>query len=185
MNKLLKTIKNIYSIFSICLIVLGIFLIFKPESSLYLIFKIAGFVFIGFGISKIIGYFTKDFLQLAFQHDLAMGVISILIGISLFFYSDNVIRILSICIGLFMVIDALLKIQTSIDARKIGIGRWQIILFIGIITALIGGLLFFKPFESTKLILQLTGFNLFIDGLLNLFVVQSTVETINKNNIDF
>ncbi len=41
--------------------------------------------FLGFGIIKRIGCFSKDIFQLAFQHDLAMGIVSMLIGAIMLF----------------------------------------------------------------------------------------------------
>ena len=96
------------------------------------------------------------------------------------FQTENMIRILAVIISLFMIIDALLKIQTAIDAKKIGIEKWWLILVIGISVATIGVILFFEPFHGTQVIVRFIGFILFIDGILNLCVVQNTVSTMKK-----
>ena len=177
----IKRLKTAYSVFSICLLLFGTFILIYPNASIHIVYKVGGVIFIGFGITKMIGYFSKDIFQLAFQHDLAMGIVSILIGLIMLFQTENMIRILAIIISLFMIIDALLKIQTAIDAKKIGIEKWWLILVIGISVAVIGVILFFEPFHGTQVIVRFIGFILFIDGILNLCVVQNTVSTMKKD----
>lgn len=60
-----------------------------------------GMILIIYGIVKVIGYFSDDLYCLAFQYDLACGLFLIAMGMIL--------------------LDALLKIQISKDARKFGL----------------------------------------------------------------
>ena len=82
--------------------------------------------------------------------------------------------------GLFMLIDALLRMQTALDARKIGVKRWRMILICSFLVALTGAMLFMKPYEGRSAIVMLMGINLIIDGILNLFVVQNTVSIMRR-----
>ena len=47
--------------------------------------------------------------------------------------------------------------------------------------AFVGILLLVTPFETAGMIVRLIGLNLSLDGILNLFVVRNTVETIRRN----
>ena len=47
--------------------------------------------------------------------------------------------------------------------------------------AIVGILLLVAPFETMSIIVRLIGLNLCLDGILNLFVVRNTVETIRRN----
>lgn len=178
--KVLKRVKIAYSIVSLTLLLYGFFLVVYPKLGIQWIYKIGGVLFIGIGIAKVIGYFSKDILQLAFQHDLAMGIVSIVIGILMLMWTKDMIRILTILLGLFMLIEALLKIQTAIDARQIGFKKWWLILVIGISTAVIGGLLIAAPIRGTNLIIRLIGLTILTYGLMNLYVVQNTVNTFRR-----
>lgn len=73
--KVLKRVKIAYSIVSLTLLLYGFFLVVYPQLGIQWIYKIGGVLFIGIGIAKVTGYFSKDILQLAFQHDLAMGIV--------------------------------------------------------------------------------------------------------------
>ena len=137
-----------------------------------------------FGIVKLFGYFSRDLLQLAFQFDFAMGIISSLLGFLMIFWSKQFMETLIIGMGLFMLADALLRVQTALDAKMIGVKSWWLILIMALITAVIGPLLFLKPYNGLEEIMLLIGFNLVIDGIINLFVVQSTVDNIKRKKHD-
>ena len=141
----LVRVKNAYTVMTICLIALGTALLFAPQLGLRTLCVVYGVFLIVYGVTKLSGYFAKDLFQLAFQFDLALGIVSIVLGIIIIEKSEYIIEILSTAIGIFMLVDAALKIQTA------------------------------------GMIVRLIGLNLSLDGILNLFVVRNTVETIRRN----
>lgn len=141
----LVRVKNAHTVMTICLIALGAALLFAPQLGLRTLCVVYGVFLIVYGVTKLSGYFAKDLFQLAFQFDLALGIVSIVLGIIIIEKSEYIIEILSTAIGIFMLVDAALKIQTA------------------------------------GMIVRLIGLNLSLDGILNLFVVRNTVETIRRN----
>ena len=141
----LVRVKNAYTVMTICLIALGAALLFAPQLGLRTLCVVYGVFLIVYGVTKLSGYFAKDLFQLAFQFDLALGIVSIVLGIIIIEKSEYIIEILSTAIGIFILVDAALKIQTA------------------------------------GMIVRLIGLNLSLDGILNLFVVRNTVETIRRN----
>lgn len=178
----LRRVKQIYSVFAGCLIIFGIILLMKPGMAAEVFCDMCGVLLLVFGIVKLFGYFSRDLLQLAFQFDFAMGIISSLIGFIMLFWSKQFMETLIIGMGVFMLADALLRVQTALDEKRIGVKLWWIILVIALITAVIGTLLFLKPYNGLEGVVILIGLNLIIDGILNLFVVQSTVSIIRRKN---
>ena len=176
----LRPLKAAYSVLSICLIGVGLLLSINPLMEEPVLYRICGIVLLVFGVVKIAGYFSKDIFQLAFQFDLAMGVISSIIGVILIFHTTWPIGKVSVCMGIFMLADALLKLQTTIDAKKFGIEKWWMMLLMAVPVAVIGVLLLILQFESNTYIMKLLGLNLCIDGILNFLTVQSTVRTMNR-----
>lgn len=171
----LKALKDIYSACAVFMIILGILLLWKPGMAASTFCRICGVLLILLGIARIAGYFSRDLLQLAFQFDFAMGVVSGLMGIAMVVWPQKLLNVFMITLGLFVLADALLRIQTALDAKRIGVESWWIILVVSILTALLGAILFFEPYGSTRAIVILIGLNLIIDGILNLYVVRSTV----------
>ena len=91
--KRLRTAKIGYLILSAALCVLGVVLIAMPELSAQWLCRFAGGLMLVFGTIKIIGYFSRDLYRLAFQHDLAMGILQLVLGCVLIFRASPVINI--------------------------------------------------------------------------------------------
>lgn len=178
----LKAVKQLYTITTLCFVVIGFILAIWPQIGLDVMCKIVGVFLITHGILRLAGYFSKDLFQLAFQFDLGLGIISFILGILMIFRSNTFINIITICIGVFMVVDAALRIQTAIEARKFGIVTWWVILVMAIIVAVIGVLLLFVPFKTVTMITRVMGVCLCFDGIMNLIVVRNTVQTIRRKD---
>lgn len=86
--------------------------------------------------------------------------------------------------GLTAMTDALLRIQTAIEARRFGIGRWWLIFAAAVPTAVIGILLVFKTAESTGALMVTLGVLLLADGILNLITVLTAVKIIQNQYPD-
>ena len=140
--KSLKAIKNSYSILTICLILVGAVLLIWPHMALGAICKMCGIFLIIFGLVKLTGYFSKDIFQLAFQYDLGLGIASIIFGLIMVIRSWATIQLFSICIGIFLLIDAALKMQTAFESKKFGFRYWWVTLLIAINVCILGILLF-------------------------------------------
>lgn len=172
----LKMIKIIYSILAVIFIIFGVCLMMKPELSLSIICRLAGVLFLVYGFVKITGYFTRDIYELAFQFDFAMGLFSLAIGCALIFFIDGVITFFPTFMGVVILTDSVFKIQTSLDAKRFGLRKWWLILFVAVLAGLAGFLLIIYPREISELIIMFVGLNLIIDGILNLWIVIYTVK---------
>ena len=111
-------VKNAYTVMTICLIALGAALLFMPQLGLKTMCMLYGVFLIIYGVTKLSGYFAKDLFQLAFQFDLALGIVSIVLGIIIIKKTEYIIEILSTAIGIFMLVDGAFKIQTAVEAKR-------------------------------------------------------------------
>ena len=174
----LRVAKLGYIIISITLCVLGVILITVPDFSAALLCSIGGIIMILFGGVKILGYCAKDLYRLAFQHDLACGILLIALGAVMIFRTNPMITILCMIHGIYVLADGLLKIQIAIDSKAFGIRKWWLILSIAILTGITGFLLIFRPSESTQMIMTLFGITLLAEGILNLITILTAVKII-------
>ena len=179
-NKRLRAAKYGYIIVSILICALGITLIAVPDFSVSLLCWIGGVLLIAFGCVKILGYMSKDLYRLAFQFDLAFGILLIVIGVVLILRTDAMIHIICALLGIFILSDSLLKIQIAIDSKAFGIRRWWMILSAAIITGVIGFLLLFRPYESSQTVMVLMGISFLGEGILNLTTVLTAVKILQK-----
>lgn len=178
LNNRIKAAKTGYIIISILLCVLGIVLIAVPDFSVTLLCVLGGGIMMLFGLVKIIGYCSKDLYRLAFQFDLAFGILFVVLGFILIIRTDAMVNLICIVMGICVLADALLKIQISIDSRAFGIKKWWLILAMAILTGVAGFLLIFRPSESIQIIMILFGIVLVTEGVLNLITILITVKII-------
>lgn len=182
--KSIRAAKIGYIIVSAILCAFGILLIAKPDLSLSLIGIIVGIVLIAFGIVKLIGYFSKDLYRLAFQFDLAFGILLIALSIAILVRPENMMSFLCIVLGIAILADGLFKIQIALDARRFGLGTWWLILSLAIIAGVIGAVLVFRPAESALILTILLGIALLTEGILSLCVALCAVKIIRHQQPD-
>ena len=149
-----------YIVISLALCVFGIMLIVNPDISLAAFGVFTGVCLIVFGAVKIIGYLSKDLYRLAFQYDLAFGILMIALGIMVILEPNNVIDTICVAIGIAFLTDGLLKIQIAIDARSFGIKQWWLVLSMAILAVVVGILLVFRTAESVRTLMVLLGISL-------------------------
>lgn len=165
---------------SALLCVLGVVLMAVPDFSATLLCWIGGLLLILFGLVKIIGYCAKDLYRLAFQYDLAFGILLIALGTVLIVHADFMMNVICIFFGICILADALLKIQVSIDSKAFGIRPWWLIFAAALVTAVVGFLLVLRPSESVETIMLLLGMALFTEGILNLVTILTAVKIVRK-----
>ena len=169
--KQLKIVKNVYIIMSLLFCALGIFLMAKPESSVRMLCVLMGTMLILYGIIKVSGYFTRDAFCLAFQFDLAFGILLMAVGVIMIARKNFAVDLIFSVFGILILADALFKIQMSVDAKRFARA-----------TGVIGVLVFIRPFDAAATMMILVGFSIFLEGLLNLCVALLTIRII-KNRL--
>lgn len=179
-NKRIQAAKLGYILLSVALCVLGGVLIAVPDFSAALLCRLVGVTMLLFGAVKIIGYCSKDLYRLAFQYDLAFGILLIALGGILLFRPDTMVQIICIIMGVCVLADALLKIQISIDSKAFGLEKWWLILVAAILTGVAGFLLVLRPMESARAVMILLGVTLITEGLLNLTTILTAVKIIRR-----
>lgn len=175
-NKRIQTAKIGYLIISTLLCALGILLVALPDFSAELFCRISGIIMLLFGFIKMIGYFSKDLYRLAFQFDLASGILLMALGIIMMLRANVMISIICIILGIYVLADALLKVQIAIDAKAFGIAKWWLILAAAVLTGIFGFLLVLRPSESARIMMVLLGLTLITEGVLNFVTILTAVK---------
>ena len=88
---LIKKAKHAYITISVIMLVLGLVLLIWPKMSLSVLCYLIGAMLIIGGVVKLVGYFSKDLYRLAFQFDLAFGILSILLGVVFIIHPEHII----------------------------------------------------------------------------------------------
>lgn len=180
----MRTAKTGYIVLSLVLFLMGLFLLIFPKTVGNVFANVLGIAMILFGVIKVIGYFSKDLFRLAFQYDLAFGILIILVGIATIHRPGELLEFLCMVIGVLILSDGLFKIQMSMDAKVFGIHKWWLILSLAVIAGVFGALLLFNPTEGSLVIMRLIGVALMAEGIMNLATVLTAVKIIKHQKKD-
>ena len=78
---------------------------------------------IGFGAVKLMGYFSRDLYRLAFQFDLAYGILLIVLGLIVLVRPVQLVSFFCLVLGICILADGLFKIQAASDSKRFGLRR--------------------------------------------------------------
>lgn len=180
----MRAAKTGYIIMSVLLCVLGVVLFVWPGVSVAVIGELLGIGMIVFGAVKVAGYLSRDLFRLAFQYDLAFGVLLMALGIVTLTHPGETIGFLCVVYGILVLSDGLFKVQIAVDAKRFGIDRWWAILLAAACAGVLGVLLVLRPGEGAQALTMLLGASLFLDGVMNLLVALLTVKIIRHQQPD-
>ena len=180
----MRTAKIGYIIMSVLLCIWGVLLIAIPDISLSLIGILCGAMFIIFGIIRLVGYFSRDLYRLAFQYDLAFGLLMIALGIIMLLSPESLMNFICIALGLSIFADGLFKVQIAIDSKRFGLSTWWLILALAVITVVVGIVLVARPSDSSRVLIVLMGVSMLCEGLLDLGTVITAVKIIKHQQPD-
>lgn len=173
-----------YIVISVILCLLGTLLLLFPTVSVRVMGILCGITLVVFGAIKLVGYFSRDLFRLAFQNDLASGIVMLVLGLSLFLHTQDMLSAFCTVLGILILADGLFKIQIAMDAKPFGIRKWWLILLAAILTGVFGLLLLLRPNESLSALTVLLGISLIWDGILNLSTMLTAVKIVRNQMPD-
>ena len=183
-NKYIQAAKSGYIIVSVLLCVLGAALIADPAFSVLLLCRISGLLLALFGAIRIVGYVSKDLYRLTLQYDLAFGILLIALGALMMLRTDKMANVLFSILGIYVLADALLKVQIAIDAKAFGIDSWWLILAAAVVAGVAGFLLVLRPSESAGAVMISLGAALLAEGALNFITILAAVKIVRRRGPD-
>ena len=155
---------------------LGLALLLRPSFTVMDLHHLLGGGMLLFGAVKMVGYFSADLYGLAFQHDLAFGILLLALGLTMAVRSGGTFRTLALAVGLSILADGLLKLQTALDARSFGLDRWWLILASALAAGVGGLLLLVQPYRTRTAMEQLLGLTLVLEGVLSAVITLTAVK---------
>lgn len=119
--------------------------------------RLLGIGLILFGAIKLVGYFSRDLFRLAFQYDLAFGLLLMVLGIVTLSHPGDALSFLCVMFGIPVLADGLFKIQIAMDSRQFGIRNWWLVLVLAALTCVVGVVLVFRPMTGVRALTALMG----------------------------
>lgn len=173
-----------YIVMSVMFCIAGALFIALPDISITMIGISMGIAMIVFGIVKLVGYFSRDLFRLAFQFDLELGILLLVLGLIVLIRPDDLMTFMCIALGISILTDGLFKVQIALDSKRFGIKSWWVILALAVVAGTIGVFLIFRSAKSAQFLTVLLGVSILAEGILNLYTVISTVLIIKHQQPD-
>ena len=173
-----------YIVMSALFCVLGAVLLIRPDVSVRWNGRLRGIGMQILGAVKLVGYFSRDLFRLAFQYDLAFGLLLMALGTVTLCHPGDAMSFLCVMFGIPVLADGLFKIQIALDSRRFGIRTWWLVMVLAALTCVIGVLLVFRPWDGAQVLTMLMGISLLLDGILNLSVALCTVKIVRHQQPD-
>ncbi|MDO4282174.1 MAG: DUF308 domain-containing protein [Clostridia bacterium] len=167
MKELLKKFAKSSLVISLALIILALFLIFKPTESLNFIVIVVGIILAIVGLIHTISYFSasKEFKSLSFE--LIQGIVLISVGI-IFIIKPNLINeFLASLVGAWIIIQSIIRFQFAFNLKAIENKNWSLMLILSIVTFILGIIIIFNPFATLVAVTTISGVMLLISEIIN------------------
>lgn len=148
---------------AILAIVVGVLFIILPKDSADVLCLIAGILLIFAGSFTLVAYIFSGFFLGA--HLLIVGIMLILLGTFCLTNPENIMEVLTVLFGLYIVIDGTTSIVDSVYCAKAKIKGWGLLLVLAILSIGLGTVVMFSTFDT---IMIFAGCSLIIDGVCDI-----------------
>lgn len=163
-------------------IIIGALIAFNPLLTQIVLIYIIGILAIFYGVNLVVRYFRGFDGYASIIIDLIMGLL--LIGSGIYVLFNPVISSLTLPMvaGIYLIVDAIVKVPVSYQAYKVfDIPLWIILITI-LIPFILGLLLVLEPFNTAMQIVMITGIFFIISGIIDVIITIYIHHQLKKSN---
>lgn len=160
---------------SLALIILGVLFVVWPDTMIKILAYIVGAFFIIKGGYKIIGYYLEKGQNDFMNNNLIFGIILVLIGVAALIIGEDIANVFRVIIGIIIIYESLIRINTAAKLSSVGINTWQPILVLALVMLVLG---IFVTF-NTGAIVTLIGWLMVATGIIGLIGDVMFIQHIN------
>ncbi len=161
---------------SLATIILGIFLIAFPDAVIKVVAYIVGIFLVIKGTYQIINYFVVKGQNDYFNNNLLFGIISGLVGIAALVMGEEIAGIFRVVIGIWIIYESLVRVNTAIKLHAAGIEAWKISLVLALAMLVVG--VFITFFEGA--VVTLIGWMLILSGVIGIIGDVMFIQNVNS-----
>lgn len=157
-------------VFSVLDVIIGFMLFKYTELSMKVNMVIIGSLITIHGLHFIIRYIYDGLGSKIFAIDLIVGVMAVIMGVFTVFNPYEALEVIGIFVAIWFFISAIEKLFYGIKFMKAQEEIYPLIMFIMILSVVMGVLCLFNPFHSFMLISRLAGLFIVCSGLFDIMV---------------
>ena len=181
---MVKKLKWNLVLMSVLYLGLGIFLVLKPGTALNIVCYALGGVVLACAAVQLIRYFVVERGVFQSQLTLISGIVCLALGAFLLLRSDIVVSVLPVVFGLFVIFDAIARVQNALDLRRCGYDSWKGFLLLPVLSVVLsvvlGVVLIVNPFGAMETLVMAIGIILIVEGAINLLSALYTVLALRR-----
>lgn len=158
-------------------LIVGVLLLINPVGFTSAVIKIAGIVLLIVGAFQIVKYFGEDPVEALVDQSLAIGLITVSLGLFCIFGTDwfiSTFPVLSVVYGVAVLISGFMKTQWTVDSLRLHNGNWLINMISAILSIVFAIIIIKNPFATTTILWKFTGIILIIEAILDIIIVATT-----------
>lgn len=173
-----RKLRWLYGAGSVLLMALGVYVIAKPEVGVAAICGVTGALALIFGVIKLAVYFMTEVRGVGLGYDLSIGALCVIFGGILLLRPKGVVDMLQVLVGVYLLVDAVLKLQSAVDAKRLGLQGWWVTLVLTLACLALGVVMLLRLGDDILMIL--IGVSLLADGAQNLCVLIFSAVAVRK-----
>ena len=173
-------LKPTAAFYGLICVILGIIDLINPEKMLSIIAYAIGISAIVCGIIFVIRYMVRDVRYNMGNNDFLSGIVAAVIGVIILIKWQELMALVPMILGVFIIVSGCIKLQDCIDLKKLGNSSYAVMLVMALVFIIFGAVLVSDPFESEVLLLRLIGVSLIISGMTDIFA-SIFFDSIRKN----
>ena len=164
----MKNFRKTFPISSVAFILVGLALLLWPETSLRVVCGLFGLVILMKGVGSIYSFLKAEVRGFFSYFGWLFGAAAVALGIFLLIRPQTVVSILPILVGLFVIMDGVMRVQSAFELWAAGYDRWWSLLILALVSVVLGAVMLWNPFGTVELLVMAIGVILMVEGALNL-----------------
>lgn len=170
MSDFFKRIKWSALISAIVTLIIGIFLLVRPDTAVNTISLIVGWLLLISGIFSVILFFTGKTYGFAYLN-IILGIIGTVLGLWIVIDPKFISNFITALLGILILTHGAVDLQSSFELKKLGNEKWWLDMLFAILTIVLGILVIVLHFNAMKLIMVVCGISLLIDSITDFIIV--------------
>lgn len=169
-KKRVREIRMSFTLAAVVCIILGLLLIFMPDTSRKLLCTLVGAGVTAYGVLSIASYLLSRSEQ-AYTPALLLGVCALALGVFSLINPSFLMDFLFTVIGLIVLVTSLSGVRRALQLRRFGFIRWPIPLASSLVTLALALSVIFFPGLYGNLLMMVCGVLLTVDGVSDLLSI--------------
>ena len=164
----MKYMKTSFAAFALVFMLLGLALLLWPEVSLRVVCYLFGGVILVKGLLSVWSYLRAGERAFFDYFSLVFGVAAAALGAFLLMKPDTVVSVLPLLVGLYVIVDGVVRLRSALELRAMGYRNWWSFLVLAGLSAVLGVLMVANPFKTVELLVMAIGLVLLVEGAVSL-----------------